>query len=268
MLANLKSVQHLLLCPQIFHMLYSLLALAIGPGLAIILYIYWRDEHDREPIRRLLVCFLLGAVSVIPAVVLEYMLSNRQAQLYAARSVKGQLFGAFVVAAMVEEFCKFLFCRWYAYPKKDFNEPLDGIVYMVMVATGFATVENILYIFGDVNRGWNVGLMRMFLAVPGHACWGVIIGYFMGQAKFKPYWVQRFGLMLIGLLIAILLHGTYDGLLFMQETDLLSGFALPLFGGAVLTALLGYYFAFKAIKKHRQVSFEMFGRRNNTSDFL
>jgi RsiW-degrading membrane proteinase PrsW (M82 family) len=172
--------------------------------------------------------------------------------------VEGQLFGAFIVAALVEEFVKFAFCRWYAYPKVDFNEPLDGIVYMVMVATGFATLENIFYVFSSDKGGLSTGIMRMFLAVPGHACWGVIIGYFMGIAKFKPSAIQRFGLMVIGLLIAILLHGTYDALLFMQETDFFSHYSLLLFAGAVLTAILGYVLAFKAIKKHRLLSYQMF----------
>ena len=239
-------------------MLYSLLALAIGPGLAIILYIYWRDQHDREPVRHLLVCFMLGVISIVPAVLLEYGLTGVQNQLFAARSVKGQLFSAFIVAAAVEETVKFLFCRWYAYPKKDFNEPLDGIVYMVMVATGFATLENIFYIFNGGNSSISTGIMRMLLTVPGHACWGVIIGYFMGQAKFKAAWVQRFGLMLLGLVIAILLHGTYDGLLFLQETDRFARYGIALFGGAIITALTGYVLAFKAIRKHRLISYQMF----------
>lgn len=239
-------------------MLYSLLALAIGPGLAIVLYIYWRDQHDREPVRHLLICFLLGIVAVVPAVLLEYGLSGVQDRLFAARSVQGQLFGAFIVAAAVEETVKFLACRWYAYPKKDFNEPLDGIVYMVMVAAGFATLENVFYVFSGDTGGLSTGIMRMFLAVPGHAYWGVIIGYFMGQAKFKALWIQRFGLMLLGLVVAILLHGMYDGLLFLQETDLFSQYGIVLFGGAILTALLGYILAFKAIKKHRLLSYQMF----------
>lgn len=239
-------------------MAYSLLALALGPGLAIVLYIYWRDKHDREPLKHLVICFVLGMLSVIPAIALEYVLSEMQMRLFAPRSVEGQLFGAFIVAALVEEAVKFLFCRWYAYPKVDFNEPLDGIVYMVMVATGFATIENILYIFSNDKGGVSTGIMRMFLAVPGHACWGVIIGYFMGIAKFKAAAIQRFALMFVGLFVAVLLHGTYDALLFMQETDLLSRYALLLFAGAVLTAILGYVLAFKAIKRHRLLSYQMF----------
>jgi protease PrsW len=239
-------------------MLYYLLALALGPGIAIILYIYWRDEHDREPLRHLLVCFLLGLLSILPAFFVELWLSNVQAHLFAARTVSGQLFSAFIVAAAVEEGVKFLACRVYAYPKRDFNEPLDGIVYMVMVATGFATVENFFYIFSSGKGGLSTGFMRMFLAVPGHACWAVIMGYFMGNAKFKPSFLHRTALLLGGLVIAILLHGTYDALLFMQETDLLRAYALPLFGGAILTAVLGYVLAFKAIKRHRLLSYQMF----------
>jgi protease PrsW len=244
-------------------MLYTLLALALGPGIAIMLYIYWRDNHDREPVKHLIICFLLGLLSIVPAVLIEQWLSGVQVNIFEARSVSGQLFSAYIVAATVEEIVKFAFCRLYAYPKKDFNEPLDGIVYMVMVAMGFATLENVFYIFNDAKGGIGTGVMRMFLAVPGHACWGVIIGYFMGLAKFKQSGIKRVVLMITGLLLAILLHGTYDGLLFIQETDTFQGYALPLFGGAVLTAVVSYLFAFSAIKKHRRLSHEMFVLNKN-----
>ncbi len=240
-------------------MLYSLIALALAPGIAIILFIYWRDKHDREPLKHLIICFVLGMVSVIPALYIEPAIEvYGNENFFDVGSVSDKLFGAFIVAASVEEILKFSFCRIYAYPKKSFNEPLDGIVYMVMVAMGFATIENIGYIFKTPEAGLSIGIMRMFLAVPGHACWGVIIGYFMGLAKFKPSGLKRVTLMLTGLVLAILLHGTYDGLLFLQETDTFRDYGLPLFGGAILTAIAGYLLAFSAIKKHRKVSQQMF----------
>ena len=173
------------------------------------------------------------------------------------------MFKAYIVAAAVEELIKFSFCRLYAYPKKDFNEPLDGIVYMVMVSMGFATVENFMYIFHNTNTGLETGIMRMFFAVPGHACWGIIIGYFMGQAKFKPRLGQRISLMLIGLLVAMLLHGTYDGLLFIKDTDMFREYAYPLVMGSLITVVLGYVLAYKAIQRHCKRSEELLVMNEN-----
>ncbi|MBK8342520.1 MAG: hypothetical protein IPL12_03815 [Bacteroidetes bacterium] len=54
----------------------ALLALALGPALAIIIYFYSKDKHDREPFGVLLVCFLAGCFSVLPAIILETILPN------------------------------------------------------------------------------------------------------------------------------------------------------------------------------------------------
>lgn len=234
-------------------MVYTLIGLALAPGVAIMLFIYWRDTNEREPIRHLVTCFVLGMLSVIPAFIAEELLTDNVQNYFESRSVARKLFKAYIVAAAVEELIKFLFCRLYAYPKKDFNEPLDGIVYMVMVAMGFATVENFMYIFGDAKAGLEIGLVRMFLAVPGHACWGVIIGYFMGKAKFESKITERITLMLTGLLLAMLLHGTYDGLLFVQDTDMFKEYTYALTIGALLTVILGYALAYKAIERHQKL---------------
>ena len=114
---------------------------------------------------------------------------------------------------LVEEYSKFIFVRHYTYRKDDFNEPFDGIVYCVMVSMGFATVENILYAYqyGEVTA-W----MRMFTAVPMHAIFAIIMGYYMGIQK--HYGKRNYAL--IGLLYAALLHGVYDFVLMSPEVPL------------------------------------------------
>ena len=84
--------------------------------------------------------------------------------------------------ALVEEFSKYIIVRFYAQKKNEFNEPFDGIVYAVMVSMGFAALENILYTY---QYGFGVGVTRAFTAVLAHATFGVIMGYFMGKAKFS-----------------------------------------------------------------------------------
>jgi RsiW-degrading membrane proteinase PrsW (M82 family) len=67
------------------------------------------------------------------------------------------------------------------YNNKNFNEPFDGIVYAVIVSMGFATIENIIYVF---QYGFATGILRLFTAVPAHAAFGILMGYFLGKAKF------------------------------------------------------------------------------------
>ena len=97
----------------------------------------------------------------------------------------------------------------------EFNEPLDGIVYAVMVSLGFATVENISYVIGAQEQGTNVAILRMFSAIPLHAACGVIMGYFVGMAKFNKE--NYNSLLLKGVLIATLVHAIYNYFLFLHK---------------------------------------------------
>ena len=115
-----------------------LLALSIAPGLAIILYIYRKDSYDKEPKKYLLASFFLGMLSTIPAIALESTAKLVFGQTDAYSPISFYAFFAFIVVAGSEEGCKFTMVKWYAYPKKNFDEPFDGIIYSVMVAMGFA----------------------------------------------------------------------------------------------------------------------------------
>ena len=116
---------------------------------------------------------------------------------------------AFFVVGLVEEFSKYVVVRYIAQRNKEFDEPFDGIVYAVMVSMGFATLENILYVY---SYGYETGVLRAFTAVPAHATFAVLMGYFMGKAKFSN---RTYVFNLTGLLAATLFHGAYDFFLFI-----------------------------------------------------
>src|SRR6187549_1762521 len=154
-----------------------LLALALAPGAAITLYIYLKDKHEREPLGLLMVSFLYGICSTAVTLIISYPVNV----FFLTREddVVEQFANAFFKVAFVEEFSKFVFIRFILFNNKNFNEPFDGIVYAVMVSMGFATLENILYIF---QSGFTTGVIRMFTAVPAHATFGALMGYFLGKA--------------------------------------------------------------------------------------
>src|ERR1043165_274463 len=154
-----------------------LLALALAPTFAIVLYILYKDKLDREPPSVLFMSFLWGVISTIPAMALEIGAGYFQLD----ETIQGTVLFVFFGVALVEEFVKFVALRLYAFNRKSFDEPLDGIVYGVMVGLGFATLENVLYVF---EHGMATAMFRMFLSVPGHAAYGVIMGYYFGKAKF------------------------------------------------------------------------------------
>lgn len=204
-----------------------LLLLSILPGFLIILYIYWRDRHDREPIFYLTICFVFGMLSTYPAIKMEEF-GMRDLGIYNAINDPFMTFTfTFIVIAFSEEFVKYIFLRYYIFPKDDFDEPMDGIVYSVMISMGFATLENILYIVvraDTIELGFQIGLLRMMTAVPGHAIFAILMGYFVGLAKFSEDKGNLY--LVIGLFSAIALHGTYDFFIFMQMKEFLIWFTL------------------------------------------
>ena len=186
------------------------IALALAPGIAISLFIFYKDVYNKEPKLNLLVSFLLGALAIVPAIILE-----KSFEWVNNFTVAGVALFAYLVVGFSEEFCKFLGLRYYAWTKKSFDEPLDGIVYSVMVSMGFATLENLLYVLNAVQAGkaWEVGIQRLFLSVPAHASFAVVMGYYTGKAKFDP--ARRHILLLKGIAAATFFHGTFDFLLFL-----------------------------------------------------
>ncbi len=70
------------------------------------------------------------------------------------------------------------------YKTKYFNEKLDGIVYGVFSAMGFATVENIVYVVYRYANNPHVGLYRGIFSVPAHAVFGITMGYYLSLARF------------------------------------------------------------------------------------
>lgn len=222
-------------------MLLQALAIAIAPGIAISILVYMLDQREREPVRLLVRCFLLGVLSVgIPLLM----------QLYAASQGWGAssehlwqtAIFAFGIVGLSEELGKYIMLRFYAYPKRAFSEPFDGIVYSVMIGMGFATAENIAYV---MQYGIGTGLVRMFISVPAHATFAILMGYYVGLAKFIPQ--HRRTLLLTGLFWAIAFHGAFDFFLFIGDN-------MFLMAGSLLSFYIAIRLSIRAIRHHREVS--------------
>lgn len=211
----------------------TLFGLAVAPGAAIAMYVYFRDKYEKEPLSLLLKSFFAGFFVVIPAALIETMLME------SVPADNSHLFltvvHTFLFVGLTEELCKYVCLYTVAYPKADFNEPFDGITYAVMVSMGFATSENIMYV---MDGGMHVAVLRIFTAVPAHATFGVMMGYFVGLAKFKN---NNFPLLMIGIAVATFFHGLYDFFLTIDSIELI---AL----GALAALVTGIRFSFKAMR--------------------
>lgn len=232
----------------------ALFALAVGPAIAIMLYFYARDKHEREPFGVLLVSFLWGCFSVVPAIILETILPGIIPGSGGSSLISIAIY-TFVIIAFSEELSKFIFLRYYSYKKRSFNEPFDGIIYAIMVGMGFATVENLLYIFGAETLGaaWGTAGLRALTAVPAHATFAAVMGYYVGLAKFSKTHEKRF--LIQGILLATILHGFYDFFLFQN-------LHVGLYAGAFISLILGIRYSLRAIKMHNTNS--PFNKANQT----
>ena len=218
----------------------SLLALALAPGIAIGIYIYLKDKHEREPLSLLLISFFYGvlstAVTLTISLPLDYIITIKE------HDAVQQFGNAFFKVALIEEFSKFIFIRFILYRNKNFNEPFDGIVYACMVGMGFATLENILYVF---QYGAPTGFVRMFTAVPAHACFAVLMGYYLGKAKFTHH--KEIYYSFVALLIAAAFHGAYDYFWFIAYVP-------GIWIGAIVSLIAALILSKRAIRIHQQAS--------------
>ncbi len=216
----------------------TLLVLAIVPVFVIILFVYIKDKYEKEPARLLVNNFLLGAIVSVIITTLLYIIIEIPLPLKNHDSIFEQFIKAFFVVGLSEEFSKYIIIRYYSQPNEEYNEPFDGIVYAVMVSMGFAATENIMYV---LQGGMEVALIRAFTAIPAHATFAILMGYFMGKAKFSK---NRVVLNLTGLFLAVLFHGAYDFFLFID-------FVPGIWIGAFVSLFIGVILARKAIQRHQ-----------------
>ncbi|WP_256757261.1 glutamic-type intramembrane protease PrsW [Cohnella sp. WQ 127256] len=183
--------------------LMSILAASIAPGIALLVYFYWKDRYDTEPVSIVIRMFLTGVLIVIPIMIVQ-----RGLVLWWGES---PFTFSFIISSGVEEFFKWFVLYHIIYNHTEFDEPYDGIVYAVAVSLGFATLENVLYAFLQPAT-FSTLMMRALLPVSGHALFGVFMGYSLGKAKFSVGRSVKIHLGL-SLLLPIIWHGVYDFIL-------------------------------------------------------
>ncbi|NOU59496.1 PrsW family glutamic-type intramembrane protease [Marinifilum caeruleilacunae] len=188
----------------------NLLLISVAPIVIILFYVYYRDKYEKEPISLLAKGLFAGMIITIPVIFAEQAVASALPYIFTGKI--GHAFGnAFLVAAMCEEAFKLLAVYILVWKNPNFNERFDGIVYAVFVSLGFALVENILYVF---SNGMSTGIARAFTAVPAHAMFGIMMGYYLGLAKFSKQ--NSSSLFIMAFFIPFLFHGIYDFILMVQ----------------------------------------------------
>ena len=190
-----------------------LLFISIFPVFLIGLYIYKKDK-GKEPKTLLLGLFMSGFLSALLVVIIDivFFLINPDFYKVTLGNNVGfyKLFSTiFFEIAFIEEFSKWIMIKFLGYNNKEFDELYDIIVYSVFVALGFAMIENIFYV---LPGGLSLGLFRALFSVPGHACFGIFMGVFLGLAKTYEKKDKHLSnlYMMFAILVPTLLHTFYN----------------------------------------------------------
>lgn len=196
-----------------------LFAVAVIPVVIICAYIYIKDQN-KEPGPLLTKLFLLGIASCFLVLLLSRIIftifpfmnkSTNSMNFFETMAY------SFIGVALVEEFCKWIMVYKMGYHNRSYDEAYDGIVYSVFVSLGFALFENLLYVIN--NSSLSIGISRGILAVPGHACDAVFMGYYLSLAKLYGLrgnkQLEKKNLIL-SIIVPTILHGFYDFCLFSR----------------------------------------------------
>ena len=205
--------------------MYILLAAALLPAIALMIYVYQKDKVEPEPVKLVLRVCGLGAVSGLVAGFIESILITGF-EMVIPDGLLLLIVEYFIGVAAVEEACKY-FCLNTMKNNHALNYVFDAVVYSVAAALGFAALENVFYV---LDGGLETALMRAVLSVPGHMADGVVMGVFFGLGRFSElsgdkgkartnYW--------LAFLLPVLEHGMYDAAL-STESDLFALFAIVL----------------------------------------
>ncbi len=192
-------------------------ALSIIPSIILFAIVWKYDTVEKEPPALLWKLFFCGALTTISAVIigllgegiLNVFISDQSSLLYL-------FIDNFILTALVEEGGKYFVLKKITWKNREFNYTFDGVVYAVAVSLGFATLENILYVF---ENGVGTAITRAVFSVPGHVIDAVFMGYFYGLARYAEGVGEEKEVRMYlkeALLIPVVMHGFYD---FCLSTD-------------------------------------------------
>jgi RsiW-degrading membrane proteinase PrsW (M82 family) len=162
----------------------------------------------------------------------------------------GQTFGAVISAPIVEESAKaFILLVLFFFKKDEFDGIVDGVVYAGMVGLGFAMTENILYYGRAVQQGADALTFTLILrgmASPfAHPLFTGMTGIGLGWSRQSNNVFVKLVVPVLGFMLAILMHGTWNGLAaFGGAVGFFAGYFL-IMGPAFIITLMVVFFSLR-----------------------
>src|SRR3954469_19985443 len=189
-------------------------AMAAIPAVLWLGFFYLMDRHEAQPKPLVAGVCLLGALVAGP--VADFVLSQLAPPVaLAAHGLSpfalDRVVHAVLVAGLSQEMCKYAVVRYTIYMSREFDEPMDGIVYMMACGTGYAVWVNYHRLSGQNHEvQLAIGAAQAVVTTLAHASFAGLLGFVMGRAKFSRRSAPVRGILLfLGLLGAAVLNGQF-----------------------------------------------------------
>ena len=176
--------------------------IAVIPVIALLVLFYLKiDQGEKEPLLNLGLALAIGTGIAF----LAYYLQSIIDPFIYENILDGvaPFIQSFLGVSLVEEGLKWLPLYFIFRKVGKWNEYSDAVMSAICIGMGFALVENIIY---GISGGISVSILRAFTAVPAHAIYAVLMGFFMSR-----YFFEKKGIFLfMSFFLPFFLHGLYD----------------------------------------------------------
>jgi protease PrsW len=187
--------------------------MACVPAILWLGFFYLMDRHEPEPKQLVLGVSVLGALIAAPLA--EFIVSHAVPTLAVHHDLDAlsldRILKAVLIVGLAQEMSKYAVVRYTIYMSREFDEPMDGIVYMMACGTGFAVWTNFHELNSQERIYLSTGAANCVVTTLAHASFAGALGYVMGRAKFSRRSAPVRGALLMGgLLGAAALNGQFE----------------------------------------------------------
>ena len=210
-------------------------AIAFLAGLTPALFWLWfwlrEDNSHPEPYLLIAISFIAG-MAVVP---IALPLQKAAIGIYTGSSI-------IIVWVIIEELLKYAAALILIFWNREVDEPIDMVIYMIVIALGFAALENALFIFnplsaGDLANSALTGSFRFLGATLLHTLASGTVGVMLALTYYKPKIVQLTA-GTIGLFLAIVLHALFNFFIMEASGETILGVFLFVWMGVIVLFLL------------------------------
>ena len=220
----------------------------LGGVLPVLVWLWFWLREDKlhpEPRKYIFLAFVFGIISAVLVLPVEEFLSKFLPEA-------GLI--PIVIFSFAEEIFKYFSAYFSSLRKRYLDEPIDAIIYMIVIALGFAALENTLFLLhsikttgGNLPQAFLVGNMRFIGATLLHTISSGIIGLFIALSFYKNKVLKK-EYLLVGITLSVILHSFFN--FFIIKTKGREMFVMFILIWVIVIFLI---FLFEVVKKIKKI---------------